>query len=680
MPRPARWPWVLLAVFVTVALVGLIAVVANGESIAAQIPFIVAFSVFGVVGALIASRDRANVIGLLLLEASVVTACSFVAGEYFTWRVASGHEGADVVVAGFVNNFGWLFGILPFLFFLPLLFPDGHLPSRRWRWFVWSVVALLVLVSVGFVFGQATLTGSSETLSVPNPFYLDAVGGLPSLDPLIAVLFPSLFALSILSLFLRFRRSSGVVRQQIKWVIFGLLIALVGILAGYVITDPVLNSLLTGAAFLAFPTSIGIAVLRYRLYDLDVVVKKALVAGTLALLVILVYGGVVYLLGRITTARESSGWVFVVALVLGLAFRPVARSARRLADRVVYGRRATPYEVLTEFAERVGGSYATQDVLGRMAAILAGGVGARTARVWLHVGDELRPAASWPPAAIRAEAVRVSADALPGIGGETVVEVRDAGELLGALSVAMPASDPMTPAKERLVRDLASQAGLVLRNVRLVEELRASQRRIVAAQDQERRRLERDIHDGAQQQLVALTVKMRLARSLASRDAAKTQEMLEQMQEETQAALEDLRDLARGIYPPLLADQGLAAALDAQARKSPIPVQVSPNGVGRYPQEVEAAVYFACLEALQNVAKHASPTRAEVRLGESDGALVFEVADDGDGFDPSANGYGTGLQGMVDRLRALDGTLEIRSARGQGTTVIGQVPLGEGRR
>ena len=180
------------------------------------------------------------------------------------------------------------------------------------------------------------------------------------------------------------------------------------------------------------------------------------------------------------------------------------------------------------------------------------------------------------------------------------------GELLGALTVTKPpvrAARP--PTEDRLLADLAGQAGLVLRNVRLIEELRASRQRIVAAQDERARALERNIHDGAQQQLVALAVKLRLARSLAEKDPPKAAEMLDALQAEAVDALENLRDLARGIYPPLLADQGLAAALGAQARKSPVPVSVEADGVGRYPQDVEAAVYFCALEALQNIAKYA---------------------------------------------------------------------------
>jgi signal transduction histidine kinase len=232
----------------------------------------------------------------------------------------------------------------------------------------------------------------------------------------------------------------------------------------------------------------------------------------------------------------------------------------------------------------------------------------------------------------------------------------------------------MNPSKAKLVRELAAQAGLVLRNVRLIEELRESRRRIVAAQDERAKKLERNIHDGAQQQLVALALKLGLAERLLTSDAAKAAGMLEEAKAETNDALENLRDLARGIYPPLLADRGLAAALASQARKSPVPVEVEPDGIGRYPQETEAAVYFSCLEALQNVAKYAEATEATVRLSQAKGTLSFEVTDDGIGFDPTVASRGSGLQGIADRLAALGGSVEVRSAPGDGTTVAGRLP------
>jgi signal transduction histidine kinase len=258
---------------------------------------------------------------------------------------------------------------------------------------------------------------------------------------------------------------------------------------------------------------------------------------------------------------------------------------------------------------------------------------------------------------------------------EDAIDVIHRGETLGALSMTTALSDPIDPVRERLVRDLAAQAGLVLRNVRLVEELRESRRRIVAAQDDRAKQLERNIHDGAQQQLVALAVKQRLAASLVGRDDDRARAILDELQGQTTRALEDLRDLARGIYPPLLADRGLEAALRAQAERAAIPVIVSADGAVRYPQEVEAAVYFSCLEAVQNITKYAEASRAEIRLTNGAGVLAFEVVDDGRGFDASATSYGTGLQGMADRLAAIGGELEIDSTPGVGTTVRGSVPL-----
>jgi signal transduction histidine kinase len=680
--RYARWPWVALGVFFSFAIVGLIGVGLNDESFAEQIPYVIAFSLFGVVGALLLSRVQGNRVGALLLFCAAITGLSFAAAELATYLVREGiTDGPAVTAAALVSTLGWLVGIFPVILFLPLLFPDGHLPSRRWLPFAWVCVASLGFLAVAVTLGEEVLTGSTEEVVVANPLFVPALGRVEIPDAVISILLVGLLFGSVASLLIRFRRSSGIERQQIKWVALAVaaLVSsfLLSTIAGAIgLDEGLVDTVLSGIAFTALPVSVAVAVLQYHLYDLDVVVKKALVAGTLVLLVIGAYAAVVGLLGVITSGNESPGSVFVVALLLGLAFRPVTRFARRVADRMVYGRRATPYEVLAEFSERVGESYATEDVLGRMAQILGQATGAGSARVWLRVGARLQPAASWPSDAEPAAVVEVSGDELPMIAGETAVEVRDRGELLGALSVSMPPSDPMNPSKERLVRDLASQAGLVLRNVRLVEELRASQRRLVTAQDQERRRLERNIHDGAQQQLVALSVKTRLARDLTPRDPGKAAEMLTQIDAEIQKTLEDLRDLARGIYPPLLVDKGLGAALDAQARRSLVPTTVDADTIGRYPPEVEAAVYFSCLEALQNVAKYAEASSASVTLTQSNGHLTFEVADDGGGFDPEAVRSGTGLQGIADRLSALHGELTIHSEPGAGTRVRGRIEVG----
>ncbi len=445
-------------------------------------------------------------------------------------------------------------------------------------------------------------------------------------------------------------------------------------------------SLVWHVSLLFLVASIGIAVTKYRLYDIDVVINKTVVYFALAAFVSAVYVGLAVGIGSLVGSAGSPNLPLsiVATAVVAVAFQPLRQRVQHLANRLVYGERATPYEVLSEFSSRMAGAYAAEELLPRMARILAEGTGAASAEVWLKVGAELRAAAAWPATVADRTPVPSPDGSIPDLPGASVVlAVHHRGELLGALTVTKGHGERLSPAEHALAADLASQAGLVLRNVRLTEELlqrldelQESRRRLVTAQDSERRRLERNIHDGAQQQLVALAVKIRLARSLVSRDPRKAEELFEQTEGDLAQALEDLRDLARGIYPPLLADRGLVAALQAQARRSPVPVSVEADGIGRYAQDREAAVYFCALEALQNVAKYARATSATVRLGERGGELTFEVADDGVGFDPDATGYGTGLAGMGDRLAAMGGELSVRSSPGGGTTISGRLPSG----
>ncbi|HEV2711603.1 MAG TPA: GAF domain-containing sensor histidine kinase, partial [Gaiellaceae bacterium] len=322
--------------------------------------------------------------------------------------------------------------------------------------------------------------------------------------------------------------------------------------------------------------------------------------------------------------------------------------------------------------------------LPKLARAIAEGTGAVGSGVWVRSGSELRLAATWPEGA--AELPRrlgLQDGRLPEVSAaDRAVPVRHHDELLGALAIVKPRGESLTAGDEKLLHDLAAQAGLVLRNVGLtaellarLDELRASRQRLVSAQDEERRRLERNLHDGAQQHLVGLKIKL----NLLARQAGDTPlvETLVALQSDADEAIEALRDLARGIYPPLLADQGLPSALEAHARKLPLPVVVEVDGVSRYAQEVEAAVYFCCLEALQNVAKYAGASHAIVRLAEEDDQLVFSIADDGQGFDPTCAKRGAGLQNMTDRIEALGGRLETQSAPGAGTRVEARLPLHE---
>ena len=581
--------------------------------------------------------------------------------------------------------------LLPLLF---LLYPDGHLPGRRWRWAVVGLVGGTALAFVAFLLRPGPFNSlRGDGILYVNPLGIDGFGATASVLITIGAITALACAVSsAVGLVMKYRRSDGPERQRMRWLVLVGEIAAGAVVAMFLLaplgavlgiedidTLPIFSILFGLAGFtliFGIPAAYLIAIFRHGLWDLNLVIRKTVVFGLLAGFISLLYVVVAVLpLAVIGSGDGSSLLPFAATILLALFFQPVRQRARRFADRVVFGERATPYEVLSEFSSRLGEAYATDDVLPRTAQILADATGGRAAFVWLRVGSELRPAASWPEGEL--PAARAMRDGLPAFAeDEHVVEVRHQGELLGALSVLMPANDPMDPTRERMVRDLAGQAGLVLRNVRLIEELRASRQRLVAAQDEERRKLERDLHDGAQQQLVALTVQLKLARAVMDRDSAKAGEMLDALQGTAVDALEDLRDLARGIYPPLLADQGLAAALGSQARKAAVPTTVEGDGLGRYARDVEATVYFCSLEALNNVAKYANATHARILLVQEDGELIFEITDDGTGFDPSTNGYGTGLQGMADRLDAIGGSLRVTSEPGTGTMVRGRVPVG----
>jgi signal transduction histidine kinase len=624
-----------------------------------------------VVGFVLASRRPANRMGWLFLAAGLTLGLEAFMTPYglHALRVAPGSLPAGRLVAWF-SSWIWVTQIA-LLSFLLMLFPTGRLRSRRWlpaAWFVgavytFAVVALLV----------------RATRDWEEPFASFSHGLNPGVLHALLILVPATLVVSVAAVVIRFVLSTGDERLQLKWFAAAALLVVAAMIPG-IVTNSVVAGVIENLAFLFLYTAIAIAVLKHRLYDIDIVISKAVLYGSLAVFITAVYAGLVVGVGTLAGNRRSPLLAALAAAVVAVAFQPVRQWAGRLANRVVYGRRATPYQVLSDFARRIGGAYADEDVLPQMAHIVADGTGAERVVVWLRVDDDLRPVAASggsPPAApSQVEALPVAdGRAMPSVpGADLSVPVVHQGELLGAISVRMPRDEPLRPAGEQLVTDVASQAGLVLSNVGLIEDLRASRQRLVAAQDETRRRLERNIHDGAQQDLVALGIKLRLAGMTVDEDPAEAKQMIGQLQTEAAGALENLRDLARGIYPPLLADLGLAAALNGQANKSPVPVTVDADGIGRFGQDTEAAVYFCCLEALQNIVKYAHATQARICLQAQNGTLRFTVSDDGIGYDARHTPMGSGLRNMSDRLAALGGRLEVRSAPREGTTITAELP------
>jgi signal transduction histidine kinase len=635
---------------------------------------------FATVGALLVWKRSANPIGWLM--SATGASYALAVGGLLLLHFPGTRVWGDWI--------GWLFGLgLEFVVFVLLLFPTGSLPSRRWRPVAWAAGAAMVAWALGNTFAPAPASGSPSPLAIAGPagrvFNVLTGAGLQ------LILATGLAA--IVSLVFRYSRATAVEREQLKWLVYAGALIVAAMLAivpiekllgpGSSAANNLENAASTGAAALV-PIAVGIAIFRYHLYDIDVVINKTLVYGSLAVFITGVYVAIVVGIGSLAQrgARPSLALSIAATAVVAVAFQPVRAWVQRLANRLVYGRRATPYQVLADFAGRMAGAYAAEDLLPRMARLLAEGTAATRADVWLKTGEVFHDGAAWPAAAPPLPPARATAADVPAYpAADRILPVRYEGEVLGALSVSKRPGEPLTPTEDRLLADLAAQVGLVLKNAGLrvqllarLEEIRASRQRLVAAQDSERRRIERNIHDGAQQQLVALAIKLSITESMIGTDVDGERELLAELRSEAAGAVEDLRDLARGIYPPLLASEGLAAALEAQARKAPVPTSVTAGGVGRYPQEMEAAVYFCVLEALQNVAKYAGATRAEVKLTGSGHDLRFEVTDDGAGFDPGSKAYGTGLQGMADRLHAHGGSLDVRSSPGAGTTITGRLP------
>jgi signal transduction histidine kinase len=569
-----------------------------------------------------------------------------------------------------VSLWAWIPAAFLLATVLLILFPDGTAPSRRWRAAVWVAGGSMLALSLQGAFALAPWEATPyEAILGPNE-------GSTMAPPLGFLMLPlmAIALAAVVRVVLRYRRTTGEERLQYRWVTWAVgLYVVVGIFF-YSALEALGDGGIVATLLLAnIPVAIAVAIAKRRLYDIDIVISRTFVYGSLAAFIAVVYVGVVVGLGSMIGSTDEPNAVLSVGAtaLVAAAFQPLRSRLERVANRIVFGRRATPYEVLSEFSHRV--AVTSDDLLGDAARSLAEGTRAARVVVSVRVAGESVEAAAWPVESGDAPSSEVS------------FPIEDGDLELGSLRVFLPAGQELRDDDRRLAEQLASGMGLALRNQLLterlearVEELRESRRRVVAVQDETRRRLERDLHDGAQQQLVALKVKLGLAKAIAQKEgAARTAETLTRLNGEADQAVDAMRTFARGVYPPLLEAEGLGAAVAAQARRAPIPVSVSFDGVGRYPREVEAAVYFCVLEALRNTIQHADATLATVSLTAVGGSVEFQVSDDGSGFDPDS-ASGTGLITMTDRIDAISGELTIHTEPGNGTTLTGTIPIPAG--
>jgi signal transduction histidine kinase len=631
---------------------------------------------FGIVGALILRRHPGHGVGLVAVAGSLCTALSAFAGAYAAYSLTSGNPLPAAGLAEWLRGWIWYPGTSLLFVLVPALFPDGRLLSVRWRPIVWAaaagIVAQLVWVSLSqLMFGRQIVDGPYPTAGWLFDL-LTPISGVLWILPLFA---------AVAALAIRFRRSRGMERQQLKWFLaaVGLQAALWG--GAFIATlvthqspyqTPYFAALIP-LALLLLPLAIGAAILRHRLYDIDIVISRGFAYAGLAAFITLAYLVVVVGIGltlgtggRPNLALSVIAMAFVVVLI-----QPVRARLERLANRLVYGVPADPYALLAELAKTPAPGDMDR-ALAHIAEAVARGIGSRRARVNLLLPGGQARTAVWPATQ-------------SGPFGKTFA-VTYGGETVGEIA-ADESGD------ERLTGALTAQAGHALHTLRLgaeldarlaqleaqAEELTASRTRLVQAQETERRRLERDLHDGIQQELVVLIAKARLARNQIDRDPALASETLAELQGSAQHALADLRSLARGIHPAVLSSRGLVEAIDAMAARMPVAVRVDTDPAVRdvrYAQEIEGAAYFVVAEGLANVLKHSNATEATVTISAAGSWLRLAVADDGRGFDQGAVSE-SGLRGLRDRIEALGGHIEIDS-RQSGTRLEASLPTSNG--
>jgi signal transduction histidine kinase len=627
--------------------------------------FVHSFVLFAVLGAVIVWRRPGHGVGWLLVLVGAFNAMATTSNEYLLFGLAE-RPGfpSDELVYVFLG-WAWVPATAGIAMALPLLFPDGRLLSPRWR--PLAVVAALVTILLSVV------DALSVELKVPDAIMTVAY-----------LLYGTTMLACLIPLIIRFHRSRDVERQQFKWVLIGLAVSIPAIAVGAVWSVAGGGGALTLIPLVVSPITITFAVLRYRLFDLDVVISRTLLVTGLAGFITVTYVAIVVGVGSLVGRGDEPNLILSVAAtaLVAVAFQPVRRRLQRWANRLVFGRRATPYDVLSGFATKVGAAEASPETLVGLAELMADGTGAQPARVWLRVGSQLRAAATWPSQSDEVPVANIDAASdLP--EADLGVPVREQDELLGVLTIAKPRGERVTEVDADLVERLAAASGVLLRNLRLdaevaqrLEEIEASRQRLVGAQDEARRRIEAELGGGTRAQLSTLREHLSSVVGDVDEDSApQTALLLRQLVASTDAALDTLAGLAAGVYPPRLAADGLAVALSEQADRAALPVEVQTTGVGRYPADVEAAVYFAVLEALQNIAKYADATAVHVRLVHDSDRLAFEVTDDGAGFDTDAVSLGTGLQGIADRLDTVGGSVTVVSEPGIGTTVAGRVPV-----
>jgi signal transduction histidine kinase len=611
------------------------------------------------VGGVVASRQPTNRVGWFLLISTTCFAVAYLAEEYVTYgqRIAPGLLPLARAMA-WPPQWLWAPGAMLLLLFLPLYFPDGRLTSHRWRWVVRFALLFSVYISVAAAFQP----GDGQELGFDNPLGVEGPPWLTQLhDAAILPLWLGFLLLAAASLVIRFHRAGIEQRQQIKLLAFAASAIPVWFIVSPLIWPraPFLSHIVDTLALAGVPMAVGVAVLKYRLYDIDLIINRTLAYTVLTACVIGIYVLIVGYLGAVFNTRGNLGISLVATGVVAVLFQPLRDRIQRGVNRLLYGERDDPYRVLTRLGQRLEATLMPETVL-------------------ITIIETVKEALKLPYAAITMSEGE-NAETLNGLTPLRLPLVYQS-ERVGELLVAPRGpGERFSPPEVRLLEDLARQAGVAVHAVRLTAELKQARTQLVTMREEERRRIRRDLHDGLGPALATLALGADTARDLIRCQPDMAEQLLAEVVTQAQAAIVDIRRLVYGLRPPALDEMGLVGALQAllsqQAGGKLLVHFEAPETVSPLSAAVEVATYRIVQEALTNVVRHADAQECTVRLSVEEAHLVVEVSDNGRGMLPHYR-PGVGLHSMRERAEELGGTISIDSAPDIGTVIRAQLVLG----
>lgn len=630
---------------------------------------------FSTVGLLIASGRPEHRIGWLFCAAGVGMGLTAWPGQYSRYAVVvqpGSLPAADVVT--WLYFWTWIPVVALVVVFLPLLFPDGCLPSQRWRPAMWVGIAATVLLSIDMAFSPGPFDASLPEVS--NPFPAESASQL--LDVINAAgitLILTSMASGIAAQVVRFRQARGEERQQFKWFACAAAVLIAALITPALLDptgfdDPetgstLLSGILLSVAFPLLPAAMGIAILRYRLYDIDLIINRTLVYGALTGCVVGLYVFVVGYLGVIFRAGDNLLISLVATGLVAVLFAPLREWLQRGVNRLMYGERDEPYRVISRLGDRLEAALAPDAVLPSIVATVREALRLPYAAIALPRDGAFEiAAASGQPTA---DVLRLPLS----YQGETVGQF-----LLGSRAPG----EGFSSADRRLLDDLAHHAGVAVHGVRVMADLQRSRERLVLAREEERRRIRRDLHDELAPTLAALGLTAATVGELIPSDPARAAVVNTRLQTAIRATVGGVRRLVYDLRPPTLDELGLVGAIRERADQYSsgasdlaVTVEVS-DPLPPLPAAVEVAAYRIVQEALTNVVRHARARTCVIRLASSADELQVEVVDDGVGL-PESPRAGVGLGSMQERAAELGGSCTVQQSVPTGTRVSFRLPL-----